>query len=161
MTRVTQTNAETIAEAAASRTLVLMAALVAVAAVLGAAITMLFDGVAWYEAAAPCAAAGVIFILQARWSLKKVSTDPLSALRVTMAGVGTHFAVIVGGGVALILALDFNPVAVLCSLLAAFAICQPLSAAAIRRRILALPSETSAGGATSNLTRTPFAEASA
>lgn len=138
-----------------------MAALVAVTAVLGAAITMLFDGVAWYEAALPCAVAGLIFILQARWSLKKVSTDPLSALRVTMAGVGIHFGVIVGGGVALILALDFNPVAVLCSLLAAFAICQPLSAAAIRRRILALPTDASAGSATSNLTRTPFAEASA
>lgn len=166
MTQVTHPNAEHNAEAGADRALPLMVALIAAATVLGALTTLLFDGVAWYEAALPGALAGIIFILQTRWSLKKVTDDPLSALKVTMAGMGVHFGVIIIGGLAFVLGANFNPIAVFGSMLAAFAVCQPLGTAALRRRIQALPTVTRSSGAStsnsiSNPTRTPFAEASA
>ncbi len=163
MTRVTHPNAEPISETGADRSLAIMTALVAAVVALGAAITLLFQSVTWYEAALPGAAAGTILILQTRWSLKKVSSEPLSALRVTMAGMGVHFGVIIIGGLAFVLGANYQPIAVFGSLLATFAVCQPLGAVALRRRLMTLPPAKSGDGATalSNSTRTPFAEASA
>ncbi len=139
-----------------------MAGLVVLAAALSTAATMLLAGAAWYEAAGPGLIAGLIFILQAHWSLQKVSLDPLQALRVMMTNIAIHFTVMVGGGLALVLVAGFDPIAVFVALLAAFAVCQPMSAVAIRRRILAAPDSSGRGGASSgNSTRTPFAEASA
>lgn len=160
MKQVTPSNAERNVEPGADGVLLLMAALVAAAAVVAALATLLFDGVAWYEAAAPCAVAGAIFVLHARWSLRRISRDPLSALRVMMAGIGVHFGVIAGGGLALILVANWHPAAVLLSLLAAFVICQPLTTASLRRRLHALPDAGDHGSARS-MTSIPFAEASA
>lgn len=138
-----------------------MAALVAGASLLGAAMTLAITSVEWYEAAAPCLAAGVIFILHTRWALHKVAGNPLSAVAVTMSGIAVHFGVVVIGGLGLILAAGFDPLATLLSVLAAFAICQPISTLAIRRTILASNAGGVRAASSTHTTRTPFAEASA
>lgn len=139
-----------------------MALLIALASGAGAAAARWIEGVLWYEASLPCLAAGTVFIALARWSVRRIESDPASAVRVMMAGIGVHFAVIVGGGLALILAGGFQPAATFVSLLAAFAIGQPLGTIALRRVILASPRPGSGGGmggATS--TRALIAEVSA
>lgn len=139
-----------------------MAALVLACTVVGGLATLGSETVAWYEAAAPCLVAGLIFIVHAHWAVKKVAADSRAALAVTMSGIGIHFGVVVVGGLGLILGADFHPAAVLFSLLAAFAVCQPLSTLAIRRAILEPEAASAAGGASnSSSTRTLFAEASA
>lgn len=137
-----------------------MAAAVVVASALCGAAAVLVGAAAWYEAALPCLAAGLIFTAQTRWAMRKVASNPMSAVSVMMAGIAVHFGVIVAGGLGLIFVAGFEPVAVFLSLLAAFLACQPLSTMAIRRTIFAAPDRTGDGTATTS-NRTHFAETSA
>lgn len=146
----------------ARRTIGWMALLTALASALGACIAPLFEGVRWHEASLPCLAAGTVFIAMTRWSVRRIESEPSSAVRVMMAGIGVHFGVVVGGGLALILAGGFEPVATFVSLLAAFAIGQPLGTAALRRAVFA-SSRSGSGGGTAGATssRNLIAEVSA
>jgi len=82
-----------------------------------------FNPAYWRQAAVACALVWALSAGAAAWLACALVTDPLGTLRAAFGGMIIHFGSVVGGGLILVLAFGFQPVAVLLPALATALVC--------------------------------------